>query len=248
MPAACRNTGPAMTSRFSSSRPYGQKMESTAKTAITCLALAFFSSATFAANTNGLSVIPLPQKMELHDGVFNLTSTAAIYVDSPSRETAPFLTERLRRSTGYPLKIKTKPRADATIPGSILLTTRNANTNLGPEGYELTVAPDSVVIRAPAEAGLFYGVQTLLQLLPPEIFSSNRVQNVFCQSRAKQQVRAMVCTPARSAPRSYPTPITGSRAVDFAVMHKDNRGPPSIRLCRLQSARMNPPTRSASDT
>jgi hexosaminidase len=156
-------------------------MKSTTKTKIACLALAFQTSATFAANTNGLSLIPLPQKMELRDGVFNLTSASAIYVDSPSRETAPFLTERLRPSTGYPLKIKTKSRADAAIPGSILLTTRNANTNLGPEGYELAVAPDSVVIRAPAQAGLFYGVQTLFQLLPPEVFSSNRVQNVAFQ-------------------------------------------------------------------
>jgi hexosaminidase len=38
-----------------------------------------------------------------------------------------------------------------------------------------------VVIRAPAPAGLFYGVQTLFQLLPLEIFSSNRVQNVAWQ-------------------------------------------------------------------
>jgi hexosaminidase len=178
MAAACRNTGAAMTSRFSSSRLYGQKMESTAKTTIACLALAFFSSATFAANINTFSIIPLPQKMELRDGVFNLTSGTAVYVDSSSRETAPFLTERLRPSTGYPLKVKTKSRADAAIPGAIFLTTRNASTNLGPEGYELTVTPDSVVIRAPRQAGLFYGVQTLFQLLPPEILSSNRVQNV----------------------------------------------------------------------
>ena len=38
--------------------------------------------------------------------------------------------------------------------------------------------PNSVVVRAPHQTGLFYGVQTLLQLLPPEIFSSNVVANV----------------------------------------------------------------------
>jgi hexosaminidase len=42
----------------------------------------------------------------------------------------------------------------------------------------LTVATNSVVIRAPASAGLFYGVQSLLQLLPPEILSPKPVSGV----------------------------------------------------------------------
>jgi hexosaminidase len=48
------------------------------------------------------------------------------------------------------------------------LTTHGADTSLGEEGYELTVAPTSVVLRAPQAQGLFYGVQTFRQLLPPE--------------------------------------------------------------------------------
>jgi len=156
-------------------------MKSKMKSGIAALIFPLLAARAFAADTNGPSIIPLPQKMELREGAFNLTDRTTIYVDSKSRETAPFLAERLRLSSGYPLKVKSTPHSDAAIAGGILLTTRNANTNLGPEGYELTVAPDSVVIRAPAQAGLFYGVQTLFQLLPPEIFSSNRVQNVAWQ-------------------------------------------------------------------
>src|ERR1035441_7107137 len=44
-------------------------------------------------------------------------------------------------------------------------------------GSELVVGTNAVVIRAPAQAGLFYGVQTLLHLLPPEIFSTNVVKD-----------------------------------------------------------------------
>jgi hexosaminidase len=135
----------------------------------------------FAANTNTWAVIPLPQKMARHAGVFKLTSDTRIYVDSASRVTGKFLTERLRPATGYPLKTGTKYFDSAAIPSGILLTTKHANTNLGPEGYELTVASNSVVIRAPTQAGLFYGVQTLFQLLPPEIFSTNPVSNVAWQ-------------------------------------------------------------------
>ncbi len=49
------------------------------------------------------------------------------------------------------------------------LTTHNANPDLAPEGYELIVNPDRVIIRAPQPAGLFYGTQTLRQLLPGPI-------------------------------------------------------------------------------
>ena len=133
------------------------------------------------ADTNGPAIIPLPQKMELRAGTFTLTPDTPIYVDPASRETENVLTDRLRRSTGYPLKTRTKFFSRAAIKGGILLTTKDARTNLGAEGYDLTVAPDLVVIRAPTQTGLFYGVQTLLQLLPPEIFSTNRVTNVDWQ-------------------------------------------------------------------
>src|SRR5882724_7432206 len=143
------------------------------KSQIAGLIFAFLTATSLAANTNTLAVIPLPQKIELRDGVFHLAGTTAVYVDSASETTAEFLTERLRSATRYPLKISTKPFSAKTSVGAIFLTTENANTNLGPEGYELTVAPGSVVIRAPKQAGLSYGVQTLFQLLPPEIFSTN---------------------------------------------------------------------------
>ncbi len=106
--------------------------------------------------------------MELRAGAFQLTAATRVYADSASQATATFLTAGLRPATGYPLKSSTKYFGSAAIPGGILLTTKNADTNLGPEGYELTVASNSVVICAPTQAGLFYGVQTLFRLLPPQ--------------------------------------------------------------------------------
>ena len=151
------------------------------KSIIAALIILSFTATIFAAGTNTLAVIPLPQKIEMLDGTFKLTAATHVYVDSGSRATAKFLTDGLHPATGYPLKTTTKYFGSAVVPGGILLTTKNADTNLGPEGYKLTVASNSVVIRAPTQAGLFYGIQTLFQLLPPEIFSSNLVSNVVWQ-------------------------------------------------------------------
>jgi hexosaminidase len=134
-----------------------------------------------AAGSNAPAIIPLPQKIELRDGAFQLTAGTHVYVDPASRATGRFLTERLRPSTGFPLKTGTKYFGGGAVPDGIFLTTRNADAKLGSEGYELTVETNSVVIRAPTQAGLFYGVQTLFELLPPEVFSTNAVANVAWQ-------------------------------------------------------------------
>ncbi|MDE3066619.1 MAG: beta-N-acetylhexosaminidase [Verrucomicrobiota bacterium] len=139
---------------------------------------ATFLAASVLANATTPALIPQPQKLELGAGEFHLSPDTKILANLASLGTARQLAARLRPSTGYPLKVHVKFVSDTAADNAILLTTRNASTNLGPEGYELTVATNSVVIRAPTQAGLFYGTQTLRQLLPPEIFSSNRVADV----------------------------------------------------------------------
>jgi len=152
-------------------------MKSTSAT----ICLLFLTAAVFAQSPNVPAIIPLPQTMELRDGTFQLAADTQVYRDAGSRATANVLTERLRTATGFRIKTGRILFDSEAIPGGILLTTKNADTNLGPEGYELTVATNSVVIRAPTQAGLFYGVQTLFQLLPPEIYSTNLVTGVAWQ-------------------------------------------------------------------
>ena len=116
--------------------------------------------------------------MERAEGVFTLTPDLVIATDAASKDTAKFLAERLRPATGYSIKTTLSKGPNQKFRGSvILLTTENAKANLGAEGYELSVMPGVITIQAPAQAGLFYGAQTLLQLLPPEIFSARVVKN-----------------------------------------------------------------------
>jgi hexosaminidase len=98
-------------------------------------------------------------------------------VDIASLQNGQYLAAMLFRPTGFQFQISTNT-AVGPIRNSILLTTTNAIGALGTEGYELTVAPDSVVIRAPGQAGIFYGIQSLLQILPPQIMTQHLVTGV----------------------------------------------------------------------
>jgi hexosaminidase len=144
---------------------------------VLCLVAATVS----AADANNSAVIPQPQQITQEPGYFALTSDTPISTDRASRKTATFLIVRLHSSTGFPFAARVKSFPDPQIANGIVLTCKNADPQLGPEGYELTVSSNSIVLRAPTQAGLFYGVQTLLQLFPPEIFSSNVVANVNWQ-------------------------------------------------------------------
>lgn len=158
----------------------------------------FFAGLIFSLSGGGLmasaatapAIIPEPQKMELPGGTFQLQPDrrwlglfphdgTKIVADADDRATAGFLAEQLRKSTGY--KISINDPAQTAAEGNILLTTQDAKAQLGDEGYELTVTPEAVVIRAPHQAGLFYGVQTLLQLFPPAVFSTNVVSGMNWQ-------------------------------------------------------------------
>ena len=112
------------------------------KTAIAGILLCLMLTRAFAADTNSLAIIPWPQKVTLEAGAFKLTPDTIVYVDSTSRETGKFLTERLRHSTGYPLSTRMKFLSRNASPGGTLLTTRNANNNMFAEDYELVVASD----------------------------------------------------------------------------------------------------------
>ena len=123
----------------------------------------FLVPAVFAAGTNDLALVPWPQHIQQTDGSFTLAPQTRICADWASRGTAAFFAERLGRSAGYSLKSHWRISAGPP-PNSILFTTRDANSGLGPEGYELVITTNRIVIRAPTQAGLFYGGQTLLQL------------------------------------------------------------------------------------
>ena len=127
------------------------------------------------------AVIPAPLSVVSAGGApFVLSAASAIVASSGAGDAArigEMLGALLRPSTGYRLPVTV---ADGAVPrGSIALRLGGA-ADLGAEGYELTIAADSIRIVAANPAGLFYGVQSLRQLLPTSVeaeYSLGRMAN-----------------------------------------------------------------------
>ncbi|HEY1953305.1 MAG TPA: beta-N-acetylhexosaminidase [Gemmatimonadaceae bacterium] len=119
----------------------------------------------------GPQIIPEPASMVVSAGApFSVERSTGIYVDGGVEASAigEMLAAQIRKSTEFPVAVASA----ASVPrGGIILRLAADRTALGSEGYELSVSSDSVRLIANQPAGLFHGIQTIRQLLPPEIES-----------------------------------------------------------------------------
>lgn len=124
-----------------------------------------------------MNIIPKPMKIQVLRGTFHLSDSTLILVEadiSKARHVAQYLADRLEKASGFKLQVAPTTQTKA-VSGAILLTTAKADDRLGDEGYSLESNTKSIVVRG-RPAGLFYGVQTLFQLLPPQIYRVDSVQ------------------------------------------------------------------------
>ncbi len=87
---------------------------------------------------------------------------------------ASYLASQLAPATGYQLNV-----AESGGAGIHLVLNATPDVKLGKEGYSLVSTPERVTIQANQAAGLFYGVQSLLQLLPAEIASHSKKEQTW---------------------------------------------------------------------
>lgn len=124
-----------------------------------------------------ISIIPEPVKLTQKPGTFTLKNSTVINLISPDGgtvEVAVQLAKAIERPTGFTTVIR-KNAAEGTINLKLLSA---ADKELGKEGYLLSITSKSVTITANKPAGLFYGVQSFLQLLPKEIESKSVARSV----------------------------------------------------------------------
>ena len=143
---------------------------------ITFLSFCLLSISVFAQQMrSGISIIPEPVELNRSEGSFNLPTDITIHYTSPQlQNTAALLKQKISTATGAAVSLSS--RDDHS--GISLQINRKEDRELGKEGYRLSVSPKHVIISANDPAGVFYGVQSLLQLFPKEIESDKLISGL----------------------------------------------------------------------
>ncbi|HNT93463.1 MAG: beta-N-acetylhexosaminidase [Bacteroidales bacterium] len=114
------------------------------------------------------SVIPKPVELVMGSGSFVIDDKTKLTITPSDESTAPvtaFLAEMIRRSADVPLPVE---EGSGRGRNRIFMAV-DSSLAIGREGYTLMVTGKRVELRSPSPAGLFRGVQTLRQLMPPQV-------------------------------------------------------------------------------
>src|SRR5210317_138375 len=132
-------------------------------------------------SSEDVNIIPQPANAHVQPGSFTIEADTRIITEIEKEDmvaVCDYFNSFIQRSAGFSLEI-VDDESVSNISGDIVITTYNADTTWGEESYQIRVqGGSSVVLQARTSRGLFYGVQSLLQLLPPEIMGDQLVEGI----------------------------------------------------------------------
>lgn len=191
------------------------------KKIISCLLLFSMSFSLFSTNNPRYGIIPKPLMLKETFGEFKLSNhTKVIYPENNERvtEIAVDFAAQLLKTSGLSVKAIRQQQVSDQIVLRIA-------EGFAEEEYTLSITPQQIVVTASTPNGIFYGVQSICQLLPPQVYGEKKV------SSAKWVVP---CCEIRDAPRfsyrglmldcgRYFMPKeTVMKFIDVMAMHKQN--------------------------
>ncbi len=116
--------------------------------------------------TRAENLLPTPQYIAIKKGVFELNSKTRIVKNPKAENAITFLQELLSTASGYKLKYTKRIQKNTVV--FELDTTQTA------EAYSLKINKKNIRIKANSSSGFFYGLQSLVQLIEPEIYRRNK--------------------------------------------------------------------------
>lgn len=164
-------------------------------------------------STPSFSIIPEPVEAIAADGQFAITRETQIVVSGKDvHSSADFLMDYLNHYLGYPLKMEKKAK------GSNCISLVNKKNGEVPGGYTLEVSANGIAIEGNDAAGVFYGMQTLIQLLPTRAGVLPVLQAVKVRDYPRFEYRGMHLDVVR-----HYFPVSYIRKyLDYMALHKLN--------------------------
>lgn len=127
----------------------------------------------------GINIIPAPVSLQQKEGAFKLGTSTKIYASSPeAKVVGEFFASKLNQATGFNVAVVGEE------PSSGISLLIDSSLDMGDEGYSLDVESKNVVVKAKTAQGLFYGMQSFLQLFPAEIESPTVVSGIVWKAPA----------------------------------------------------------------
>jgi hexosaminidase len=173
------------------------------------------------------ALIPLPVSVTLTPGeAYAVGPQTAVYVSPGSddlQRIGRFLADLIGHSTEKPIEVRQASSAPA--PGGIALVLDAGDTASAEEGYSLSVASDGIRITGRTPAGVFYGVQTLRQLMPASIeHHAPRPHAVSIPAaRIEDRPRFVWRGAMLDVARHFFGPADVRRYIDLLALYKMNR-------------------------
>jgi hexosaminidase len=155
------------------------------------LLIIFLSLASLAAFAQApdINIVPRPVSVKRTSGEFTLDKkTKIVATDDAGRRTAEMLNDLLQRNYGFKLVTTNKPQKKNAIVFINALPTTGVIPNA--ERYLLTVEPNFIRISG-ATSGMFYGLQTLMQMLPVEFRGDAKVPAAEISDQPRFPYRGM---------------------------------------------------------
>jgi hexosaminidase len=184
------------------------------RAAVQTAALAVTLSVSAAAHSGA---IPRPAEIVPSSGSFAISAASSVQVprdDRDATQAARYLVDLWSRTNGLNLHV-TNAVGGATLAAGAIVFRRQSG--LGPEAYEIEVAPRRITVSAGSAAGLFYGAITLWQLLPPGP-SAGRIPAQTIRDAPAYAWRGLMLDSARH----IQSPAAIRSMIDWMAWHKLN--------------------------
>ncbi len=168
-----------------------------------------------------VTIIPKPNRIQVRSDNFNLTNSTVIYTSEKSLTNLLYMQGFLRDAAKFPFEqVKQLPSRNYIVLDLL------QGSEIPAEGYMLNVSAQGITIKGSTEAGIFYGIQSLFQMLPATIYSGNpsghenwTVQGIEIEDSPRYGYRGMHL----DVSRTFFDANTVKKFINWMSFHKMNK-------------------------